>query len=240
MTASPTGTIRLVTELPRFRKSESDVPHCCRLDLAVAPAPLAAEFDPRLWSRFDRDPGEDRRRFFVVGTFDFSEDGPRPVLESLPATAALLASLPGEVRRVHYSVLPPRGVAVPHRDGQSAEISAALFERTLRLHIPVTTTSLAWIFCDDAFYQLPIGGLYQLHNRVTHGAMNLHPSETRVHLIVDVAPDEALLALLPAAASIAPATDPSLGVRYRSARTRREPILRAKRALLDVWERLVP
>jgi len=227
-----------VNALPRFRKSETQIPACCRLDLPVDTAPLAAEFDSRLWRSVDRDPGEDRLRYFVVGAFDFSREGPRSVLAKLPATRALLDSLPGEVVRVHYSILPPRGFALPHIDGQNSAVATALFERTLRLHFPVCTNPRTAVSCAEDFFHLPMGGVYSLQNRVIHGALNLHAETARIHLIADVAPNAALLALLAAATPVPPLADPTFAVAYHAARPRRAPIQRARRAVIQAWGRL--
>ncbi len=174
-----------------FSKSRAGLACCRRLRWDFDPAPLLAELDPGLWSREEVSEAAGRYRSFLVGARGDHRPLPTPQHARLPAAVALLARLPGELRRAHYSRLEPRGKVSVHKDGGERW---DFYDGTIRLHLPLRTSPGCAVYADGALYRMAAGELWMLDNLREHGVINDAP-EARLHLIVDLVPDERLLAL---------------------------------------------
>lgn len=221
----------------RFRKTGSRIPDCCRLPLTLDAARLRDEFRPELWSQGEYKQDKSRCKFFVFGRPEVgSPDEPLPVLAELPATRQVIESLPGNVRRAHFSLL-EAGDALPvHTDGPSR---LELFDRTLRLHLPIVTNDASFILVNGRFYRMGLGEVWQMNNLLPHSAVNGHARDARIHLIIDLEPDAELLRL-------ANEADPNAGFedakaygkleRAPSRGSRNRPVVR--HPLLRSWKKL--
>jgi len=126
----------------------------------------------------------------------------------------ILATLP-YLRKTIYETIPsngpgkcviaklkPNGIILMHRDGYVADPSIEdtyfydYFSTTLRIHIPVTTNEKAVFFCHNQFFHLPANEVWTVNNLSDHGVINDHPTEERIHIIVDLHPNEKLLQLV--------------------------------------------
>ena len=63
----------------------------------------------------------------------------------------------------------------------------------IRYHLPIQTNAGCWSFHGAAWQHLIVGQLYQMNPTEIHGAVNWGAS-LRLHLIIDVASDDALSA----------------------------------------------
>ena len=126
-------------------------------------------------------------------------DVDRTILKSLPYISSFIQnSLPGKACKCVIAKLKPNGIIPVHsdrlldRDGQPlrGSIKAKYFEDTIRLHIPVVTSSDAHFFNNGEFFNMKEGEVWAINNLAIHGVINEHPSDTRIHLIVDILPDE--------------------------------------------------
>lgn len=103
----------------------------------------------------------------------------------LPATAALVNSVLARmnvrtVGNVLAVALAPGGFVRPHID------EGAYPKHFERFHIAVTAPEGCWFNVDGQFAFPQAGDVFFFNHRVTHSVGNPHPSEWRVHLIVDV------------------------------------------------------
>ncbi len=190
---------------------------CVRLPTHVDAERIAAEL-ARLpagaWTTNDRDPfvhsdvhsihalGERRGRI-VVHTDDL------PVLASLPALReAVRADLPGNPRRVVVARLPPGGFIPRHTD------FPGFYTDTIRLSICITSDAGVRLHCAGYWYTMQPGEVWAVGNLAPHAVVH-RGQLPRIHAIVDVEPDEALLALVRAGDADLGAVDTSAELRLR-------------------------
>ena len=154
-----------------------------RAEIALIPA--------ELWGEYRAEEQREAVAVFLKGypPVQFKPDEDRPVLENLPYIRRIIyEQLPGTPRKCLVARLPAGGTIHLHVDeGKGME---EYFTETLRLHIPVYTNPQAHFFITPRFFTFGEGELWVINNRVEHGVINDHPQDERVHLIVDIEPDE--------------------------------------------------
>lgn len=116
----------------------------------------------------------------------------RPVLQRLPAVRRVLGLLAAPPLRCLLARLPPGASIAPHVD------RAPYFAKTLRIHVPITTSDRVYMYCAGSSYQMRAGEVWALNNSTYHGVWNADPRVARTHLICDFLPSPPLLDLLAA------------------------------------------
>lgn len=184
--------------LPALDKS-SLIGGCVKLPLLIDAARLRAEVDAlpaALWGSSGGRVGVHRaaEALFLRGYAPAEGDRPiedRASLALLPYTRQIIEQLiPARALRCLLARLPAGATIAPHID------RAGYFDKTLRLHVPVATHEGVWMLAAGAIYRMREGEVWVLNNSATHAVWNAHPTLARTHLIWDVVPGEALLALL--------------------------------------------
>jgi len=173
---------------------------CLRLPLVVDAARLAAEVEALggdVWGTTDGRVGVHRvaEALFLRGHAPAEGDLPvddRPVLDRLPYVREVLALLGAPPLRCLLARLPAGRRIAPHID------RAPYFAKTLRIHVPVTTTERVFMLCAGLSYHLRAGEVWALNNSTHHGVWNGDPVQARTHLICDFLPTPRLLGLLAA------------------------------------------
>lgn len=172
---------------------------CSRLPLAVDGPRLRAEVEglpAESWQGTGGRVGVHARAnaIFLRGYAPAEGDQPiedRAALSSLPYAREIITRLiPASAQRCLLARLPAGDSVSGHID------RPPYFGKTLRIHVPVTTSDSAWMYCDGLAYQMRAGEVWALNNSAPHAVWNAHASESRTHLICDFLPSEALLELL--------------------------------------------
>ena len=115
----------------------------------------------------------------------------RPALAQLPYVGEIIRQLiPAPVQRCLLARLPAGEVVGMHVD------RAPYFSKTVRIHVPVQTHELAWMFASGRVYRMAAGEVWALNNSAAHGVWNAHATQSRTHLICDFLPTPQLLDLL--------------------------------------------
>jgi len=164
-----------------------------RMQAEIASIPV------ELWGEYRAEEQREAVAVFLKGypPVQFKPDEDRPVLESLPYIRRIIyEQLPGTPRKCLVARLPAGGTIHLHVDGGKG--MEKYFTSTLRLHIPVCTNPQAIFYIAPRFFTLGEGELWVINNRVEHGVINDHPRDERVHLIIDVDPDESTFAMISA------------------------------------------
>jgi hypothetical protein len=126
-------------------------------------------------------------------------DDDRKILKSLPYISSFIQDgVPGKACKCVIAKLQPSGIIPVHSDRildssghpVRGSIKARYFEDTIRLHIPVTTSRFTHFFNNGEFFVMREGEVWAINNLAIHGVINEHPTDTRIHLIVDILPDE--------------------------------------------------
>lgn len=178
--------------------------NCKRLpDSSIDVKTLKSEIDSipdPLWNaEFRSVTHRDTSSLFVKGhppIANIPEDNDRPILSSLPCIRQLIYdTLPGTPRKCLIAKLHPMGVIKLHPDGipvrtPEQENSYDYFKSTIRIHIPVLTNQQVHFFVGDRFYHFDAGQVWAINNLSYHGVINQDPNAIRIHIIVDVIPNE--------------------------------------------------
>jgi Aspartyl/Asparaginyl beta-hydroxylase len=115
----------------------------------------------------------------------------RPILDRLPYTRHIIEKvIPAPRMRCLLARLPAGAVIARHVD------RPPYFGKTLRVHIPIETNELVYMFSRGLCYSMLAGEIWVLNNSAEHGVWNAHPTQARTHLICDFLPSPELLALL--------------------------------------------
>jgi hypothetical protein len=158
-----------------------------------------ASIPEELWGEYRSEEQREVIAIFLKGypPTQFKPDEDRPVLSGLPYLRRVLyEDLPGKPRKCLLAWMPPRSTVHMHIDG--GEGMEEYFTSTLRLHIPIFTNPLVHFYLKPRFYELGEGELWLINNRIEHGVINDHSRSGRMHLIVDIEPDDETFALLEA------------------------------------------
>lgn len=115
----------------------------------------------------------------------------REALDHLPYVRELITSfIPASPSRCLLALLPAGEIVSPHVD------EGKILVRTIRLHMPVVTSTRVWMFSDELSYNMRPGEIWALNNSAMHGVWNDDPEIGRVHLICDFHPSSGLLEML--------------------------------------------
>jgi Aspartyl/Asparaginyl beta-hydroxylase len=172
--------------------------NCLKLPLAIDAERLRVEVDALpgvLWGAGGRVGVQSSAQALFLRGYAPAE-GERPIedrepLRLLPYVRHIIGELlPAPAQRCLLARLPAGATIAPHVD------RAAYFAKTLRLHVPVATHELAFMIAGELTYSLRAGEVWVLNNSARHAVWNAHPGLSRTHLIWDVVPTSALLALL--------------------------------------------
>jgi len=115
-----------------------------------------------------------------------------PWLDRMPAFAEVLAAIPGRLLSARVMALGPGAESPLHTDTKTG-----LPWGKARLHVPIITTPGAVLRVDDLEYCWEPGTLWYADFTRPHLVRN-RSDRRRIHLVVDVVPSSALLALFPA------------------------------------------
>ncbi|MFT3906329.1 MAG: aspartyl/asparaginyl beta-hydroxylase domain-containing protein [Steroidobacteraceae bacterium] len=114
----------------------------------------------------------------------------REVLERLPYVRWIINTLiPARPLRCLLAALPGGATIAPHID------RAPYFSQTLRIHLPVVTHERVFMLAGEHSYIMRPGEVWVLNNSGRHAVWNADDA-TRIHLICDFMPDDALLELM--------------------------------------------
>ena len=181
---------------------------CVRLPVVVDRSPLVGEvlaLPDSLWgTRGGRGGVHDRADAIFLRGYAPADRGmplvDRPPLEQLPTIREFIhATIPAPPMRCVLARLAARTSVPAHAD------SGRYFERTVRLHVPVTTNPQVIMFVEGKSFRMQPGEVWALNNAGTHGVLNDDPGDSRIHLICDFVPTPALVAMIAAG-------NPHLGV----------------------------
>ena len=172
---------------------------CLRLPLRVDAARLQAEVSglpPALWSGTGGrvDMHRAANAVFLRGFAPAEGDKPiddRPALALLPYARHLISEvIAARPLRCLLARLPAGAVISEHVD------LGPYFSAAIRIHVPVVTNELTWMFCAGLSYRMRCGEVWALNNSDQHGVWNGSPDQARVHMICDYEPTPGLLELL--------------------------------------------
>jgi len=193
----------------KFEKINSDIPNCCRLNFDVGELNFRRHSDnpavirsicPQanfLEKRLKNDPNTDViKSDLISGSWEAVE-----LFDAWPEVRNLLNRFPhSKYAKAQLRQIPPLGRYPVHRDGISDDDEKKgqfdLFNRSIRIHIPVQTNPDSYIYSVGKFYRMREGECWMLNNFQKHTAMNLSATEFRVHLILDVEPNPETMALI--------------------------------------------
>jgi len=171
---------------------------CARLPLSIDATRLAAEVEAlgaEVWGTTDGRVGVHRvaEAVFLRGHAPAEGDLPiedRPPLARLPFAREVIGLLGATPLRCLLARLPAGGTIAPHID------RAPYFAKSIRIHVPVTTSDQVFMYCAGHTYQMSAGEVWALNNSAQHGVWNADPGRSRTHLICDFLPTAHLLQLL--------------------------------------------
>ncbi len=173
---------------------------CARLPLRVDAVRLRAEVDSlpdSLWeNRGGRLGPHDAARAIFLRGYAPAEGRHKPI-EDRDAFAnvgyareIITQLLPAPPQRCLLARLPAGAVVPPHSD------NGPYFTKTIRIHIPVITHALTWMYCDGRVFPMLPGEVWALNNSARHAVWNADETLSRTHIICDYLPTPALLDLL--------------------------------------------
>ena len=173
---------------------------CARLPLRVDAARLRAEVEAlpeSMWeTRGGRLGPHDAARAIFLRGYAPAEGRHKPVedrdaLASVPYAHEIITQmLPAPPQRCLLARLPAGAIVPPHSD------NGPYFLKTIRIHVPVITHDLAWMYCDGRIYRMQPGEVWALNNSAMHAVWNADATLARTHLICDFLPTSALQQLL--------------------------------------------
>lgn len=171
---------------------------CMRLPLEIDAERLQAEIagiPTELWSTRGGRVGVHSQvnAIFFRGYAPAEGDKPiedREILQTLPYVREILAMIPANPLRCLAASLKAEGVVAEHSD------IGPYFQKTIRLHFPVTTNPQVTMFSNGMAYKMKPGEVWALNNIAPHRVLNEHKTSRRIHIICDFLPEESLLELL--------------------------------------------
>jgi len=182
-----------------FQKELANIPDCVRLGFDV-PELNPSKYIPALPAETANahKANPTRKKWVLFGRSERTN-----LLENWPEIDQLLSIFPcNQVKMAHISAMPPETELDVHTDGfgilETYRPHYKLFNSTLRIHIPLVTSSNSYIFCGGKFFRMKKGECWMLNNFRQHSALNLDPERTRYHLILDVVPNKETFSLVEA------------------------------------------
>lgn len=126
--------------------------------------------------------GEDSYEYLQYPAWDTFSHLLQPVFDQ---AAEFLGYSDYDICRAMFASLRPGGIITAHAD------SAPIYDYCHRLHVPIKTSDKSSVLIDHNVHRLDTGILYEINNRLLHGAFNHHDDEDRIHLIFDLFSREA-------------------------------------------------
>jgi Aspartyl/Asparaginyl beta-hydroxylase len=172
---------------------------CARLPLRVDAERLAAEvaaLPAGLWGSRGGRVGVHNRAEAIFLRGHAPAEGDKPIEDREPYALVpyLRSIIDGQIRARPLRCLLARmhggGYIAPHID------LGEYFNKTVRLHIPVTTHERVAMYASGHVYRMRAGEVWALNNCAVHGVINASASESRTHVICDFLADAPLLELL--------------------------------------------
>jgi len=173
---------------------------CARLPLRVDAARLRAEVEalpePMWETRGGRLGPHDAARAIFLRGYAPAEGRHKPIEDRdafalVPYAREIITHLlPAPAQRCLLALLPAGAIVPPHAD------HGPYFLKTLRIHVPVITHDLAWMYCDSRVYRMLPGEVWALNNSAMHAVWNADAALPRTHLICDFLPTPALQEML--------------------------------------------
>jgi len=171
---------------------------CVRLPVGIDARRLEAEIEalgPSVWGTTDGRVGVHRsaEALFLRGYAPAEGELPiedRPVLDRLPYAREVLQQLGAPPQRCLLARLPAGRTVALHID------RAPYFAKTIRIHVPVTTSEQVFMLCAGYSYRMRAGEVWALNNSAQHGVWNADAVRSRTHLICDFVTTPGFLGLL--------------------------------------------
>jgi hypothetical protein len=172
---------------------------CARLPMRVDAVRLRAEVErlpPALWGSPGGRVGVQRaaEAVFLRGHAPAEGDLPieeRPPLGELPYIRSIIETqISAPPQRCLLARVSAGDFIAPHID------RAPYFNKTIRIHLPVVTHQLAYMWSVGECYVMQAGEVWALNNCAPHAVWNAHATLSRTHLICDFLSTPALLDLL--------------------------------------------
>lgn len=187
-----------------------------RIDTARLQGEVAA-LPAELWGNVRAPVHRETQSLFLKGhapALQIEGDPEQPALALCPYIRELLYGLlPGKPGKCLLATLKPRGIVYPHRDAENE-----YFVRSFRVHLPVLTNPEVRLYCNGGFFRMAAGEAWTLNNLAPHAVVNDHATESRVHLIFDVFPDEEAILRVRSAEEVPGEHDAALLSRLSGAR----------------------
>jgi hypothetical protein len=191
---------RMFAPAPGLPDKTALIGGCARLPLMLDAARLRAEVEAlpeSMWeTRGGRLGPHDAARAIFLRGYAPAEGRHKPVedrdaLALVPyAREIIMHLLPAPPQRCLLALLPAGAIVPPHAD------HGPYFLKTLRIHVPVITHDLAWMYCDGLVYRMQPGEVWALNNSALHAVWNADAVLARTHLICDFLPTPQLQQLL--------------------------------------------
>ncbi len=171
---------------------------CVRLPVVIDASRLKAQIDalgPAVWGTTDGRVGVHKaaEALFLRGHAPAEGELPiedRPVLDRLPYAREVFKLLGAPPQRCLLARLPAGRTIAPHVD------RAPYFSKTIRIHVPITTSERVFMLCAGNSYRMRAGEVWALNNSTPHGVWNADPERSRTHLICDFVTTPEFLLLL--------------------------------------------
>lgn len=173
---------------------------CARLPLCVDAARLRAEVDAlpdSMWEdRGGRLGPHDAARAIFLRGYAPAEGRHKPVEDrdafaAVPYAREIITQLlPAPPQRCLLARLPAGAIVPAHSD------NGPYFQKTIRIHVPVISHPLVWMYCDGRVFHMIPGEVWALNNSARHAVWNADDTLSRTHMICDYLPTPALLDLL--------------------------------------------
>jgi hypothetical protein len=172
---------------------------CARLPLRVDATRLRTEVEAlpeSMWeTRGGRLGPHDAARAIFLRGYAPAEGRHKPIedreaLARVPYAHEIVTQLLAPPQRCLLARLPAGAIVPPHSD------NGPYFLKTIRIHVPVITHDLAWMYCDGRVFRMLPGEVWALNNSAQHAVWNADPTLPRTHMICDYLPSPGLLGLL--------------------------------------------
>jgi hypothetical protein len=173
---------------------------CARLPLRVDAARLRAEVEAlpdSMWeTRGGRLGPHDAARAIFLRGYAPAEGRHKPVedreafAQVAYAREIITKLLPAPAQRCLLARLPAGAIVPVHSD------NGPYFRKTIRIHVPVTSHPLAWMYCDGRVFHMLPAEVWALNNSARHAVWNADENLSRTHMICDYLPTPALFDLL--------------------------------------------